>query len=88
LLKGINKQILEVTNPDSPYFERIVFFVRPSSKAIGEKELESEAKKLAVQMKKPPKEKKTVKQIAGGAFYVLLGAGAGYALSFLLANVI
>ena len=36
MLKGINKQILEVTNTESPYFERIVFFVRPDKNTVSE----------------------------------------------------
>jgi len=88
LIKGINKQILEVTNTESPYFEKIIFFVRPTSNPIGEKALENEAKKLASQVKKPPKERRTVKQLAKGAFYVFLGVGAGYALSFLISAIL
>ncbi len=88
MLKGINKQILEVTNTNSPYFEKIIFFVRPNTSAVGEKALENEAKKLASQMNKPPKEKKSFRQFAKGAVYVFLGAGAGYALSFLLSEIL
>ena len=88
MIKGINKQILEVTNTESPYFEKIIFFVRPSSAAIGEKKLESEAQKIASQIKKPPRERKTVKQIAAGTIYLLLGLGAGCALTFLISGII
>lgn len=88
MIKGINKQILEVTNTDSPYFEKIIFFVRPSSTPIGEKKLESEAQKIASQIKKPPKERKTAKQIARGTVYLLLGLGAGCALTFILSGII
>ena len=88
MIKGINKQILEVTNTDSPYFEKIIFFVRPTSAAVGEKTLKEEAEKISLKMKKPPKEKKTFKQIGMGGIYVLLGIGAGCALSFLLSGIL
>ena len=88
MIKGINKQILEVTNTDSPYFEKIIFFVRPSTPKIGEKELENEAKKFASEVKKPPREKKTFKRFAHSAVYVFLGVGAGAALSFLISSFI
>ena len=26
MIKGVSKQVLEVTNPENPYFEKIVFF--------------------------------------------------------------
>lgn len=29
MIKGVSKQVLEVTNPENPYFEKIVFFVKP-----------------------------------------------------------
>ena len=31
MIKGVSKQVLEVTNPENPYFEKIVFFVKPST---------------------------------------------------------
>ena len=29
MIKGVNKQVLEVTNTENPYFEKIIFFVKP-----------------------------------------------------------
>ena len=29
MIKGVSKQILEVTNTDNPYFEKIIFFAHP-----------------------------------------------------------
>ena len=43
MIKGINKQILEVTNTDNPYFERVIFFVRPQSAKTDEQLLKKEA---------------------------------------------
>ena len=57
MIKGINKQILEVTNTDSPYFEKIIFFVRPESMNLGEKLLKGEAEKISLEAK-PPKSRK------------------------------
>ncbi|MBE6741689.1 MAG: hypothetical protein E7570_05210 [Ruminococcaceae bacterium] len=88
MIKGINKQVLEVTNPQSPYFEKIVFFVKPASSQVEEKTLKEEAQRITEKMKKPPREKKSFKQIAAGGLYVLLGAGAGCALSFLITSII
>ena len=28
MIKGVSKQILEVTNTDNPYFDKIIFFVK------------------------------------------------------------
>ena len=34
MLKGVNKQIIEVNNPNSIYFERAVFYLRPGVKKL------------------------------------------------------
>ncbi|MFR5876668.1 MAG: hypothetical protein ACLUFN_09295 [Eubacterium sp.] len=88
MIKGINKQILEVTNTESPYFEKIIFFVRPEAQRMDERSLQKEAEKISKDMKKPPKTKRTVKQIASTFVYMLLGLGAGTALTFILNNLI
>ncbi len=84
MLKGINKQILEITNTESPYFERIVFFVRPEKSAVPESRLKKEAESLSEKIKRPPRTKKTARQRIKTAVYIVLGAGAGAALTFLM----
>lgn len=88
MIKGVNKQILEVTNPESPYFEKIIFFVKPESQKLPEQSLKKEAEKISRDAKRPPKQKKTVKQIASTLLYIGLGIGAGIALTFLVNNFI
>lgn len=88
MIKGVNKQILEVTNPESPYFEKIIFFVRPQSQKMSEQELKQEAEKISRSAKKPPRQKKSFKQIASTLLYIFLGTGAGVALTFLFNNFI
>ena len=81
MIKGINKQILEVTNPESPYFEKIIFFVTPKGLAADEKSLRREAEKISKSAKKPPKGRKTPREALLTALYILLGIGAGAAIS-------
>lgn len=88
MIKGINKQILEVTNTESPYFEKIIFFVRPEAQQMNEQALQKEAEKFSKDMRKPPKTKRSAKQIAATIVYMLLGLGAGAALTFILNNFI
>lgn len=89
MLKGVNKQILEITNTESPYFEKIIFFVRPSSQNISRDKLESEAEKISAQTKtKPPRQKFSFKRFFTIAGYSLLSAGAGVALTFLIGHII
>ena len=87
MIKGINKQVLEVTNPESPYFDKIVFFVKDSNSAFSEKTLKEEAEKISSTTQKPPKAKKSIKQILSIGAYLFLGIGAGCALGFLLSGM-
>lgn len=88
MIKGINKQILEVTNTESPYFEKIIFFVRPEAQRMSEQSLQKEADKISKEMRKPPKTKRSVRQIVSTLVYSLLGLGAGVALTFIMNNLI
>lgn len=88
MIKGVNKQILEVTNTESPYFEKIIFFVRPQSQATDEKTLRSEAVRLSKIKAKPPKERKSTKEILATIGYSLLGTGAGIAIMVLVNYVL
>lgn len=84
MIKGVNKQILEVTNTENPYFEKIIFFVKPEYKNADRKKLQKEAESLATITQKPPKiriPKKRILQIAAGSVIFTL---TGFALSFLL----
>lgn len=34
MVKGVNKQIIEVNNPDSIYFEKAVFYLKPGVRML------------------------------------------------------
>lgn len=34
MIKGVNKKIIEINNPDSIYFERAVFYLRPGVREL------------------------------------------------------
>lgn len=63
MIKGVSKQILEVTNTDNPYFEKIIFFVKPEHQSTDRKKLQKEAEAVAALKQKPPRLKLTKKQI-------------------------
>lgn len=88
MIKGINKQILEVTNTESPYFEKIIFFVKPESQQISESKLKDEAEKISNKLQRIPKSKRSPKQIACTAVFGILGIGAGLALSYIINMII
>lgn len=88
MIKGINKQILEVTNTDNPYFEKVIFFVRPQSAKTDSRLLQKEAEKIASTAQRPPKTRKTFVQKLSSALYVFLGAGAAVAIIYAVNNLI
>lgn len=89
MLKGVNKQILEITNTDSPYFEKIIFFVRSSSSDTEERKLRAEAEKISASTAvKPPKSRKTKRQIISAVCSALLSAMAGVAVVFIVNLII
>lgn len=87
MIKGVNKQILEVTNTENPYFEKIIFFVKPEYKNADRKKLQREAEALATISQKPPKIKMPKKRIFQIAMGSALFTMAGFALSFIINTI-
>lgn len=46
MIKGVNKQVVDVAEPDSAYFERVLFFVKPEFSGLGEGALRHKADAL------------------------------------------
>ncbi len=84
MIKGVNRQILEVANPESPYFDRVLFFVSAQGGAASEEELTKAAQKIAADAGRPPQTRRSKKAKWRGALYALLGVGAVGALALAL----
>ncbi len=84
MLKGVNRQILEVTNTENPYFERVIFFVKPEYRNEERSKLKREAEALCTAVQKPPKQKRTKKELVSIITKGVLFTLAGMALSYLL----
>lgn len=86
MVKGVNRQVLEIRETGSPYFERAFFFVKPEYADTDEKKLRAAAQRVLPQADKVPKsKKKRVKTI----YYWLAGllasaAGVGTAVTLAL----
>lgn len=56
MVKGVNKQIIEVKNPDSIYFEKVVFYLKPGVSVlpdeISSREIDRYIKKVGCRRKK------------------------------------
>lgn len=46
MIKGVNKKIIEINDPDSLYFERAVFYLRPNVSVLPEEIARREAERL------------------------------------------
>ena len=81
MIRGVNKQIVEVSETGNDYFERAILFVRPQAMETSDPELRRQAKSLLQSMGRPgggfPKTKplKTLVRLGAAA-----GAGATLAL--------
>lgn len=53
MLKGINRQIIEVTNTDNIYYERALLVVRPQFAGEQRRLLEKEARKMLRELSAP-----------------------------------
>lgn len=88
MIKGVNRQVLEITNTENPYFERIIFFVKPEYGNEDRAKLKKEAENYALSAGKPPKSRKTKKEIRYLIMQSILCLGAGAALTFLFSLVL
>lgn len=57
MIKGVNKQVLEINETQNGYFEKAIFFVKPEYSGMSEGKLRESAKKEVESAGKPPKRK-------------------------------
>ena len=78
MVKGVNRQVLEILDPGCEYFEKALFFVRPEYSAESESKLKGNALKSIKKSASVPKTRK--QKIKSKAFLVvelLASAGVG-----------
>lgn len=79
MIKGVNRQVVEVSDTGCDYFEKIMFFVKPEYISISESKIRENASRIAGNASAPPATK-----IVKGRFFeitksilcVLCGAAA------------
>ena len=87
MIKGINKQVLEVLEPSNDYFEKALFFVKPEYSGYSENKLKELAQNELKSVVKPPLQKSTknfknIKFIISGLSIFIFGIFLGFILSF------
>ncbi|MBQ3086172.1 MAG: hypothetical protein IJC45_02435 [Clostridia bacterium] len=86
MLKGVNRQVVEVSQTDSVYFEKILFFVKPEYYGLGEAKLREKANAAMQNAVKPPQVKKENRRKKN---WMMVGSAAGgAAVSALIAVVL
>ena len=91
MIKGINKQVLEILEPKSDYFEKALFFVKPECVNFSENKLKDLAQnELKLVLKSPTQKRiknfKNIKFVLIGFVIFLLGAFLGFILSNFIWN--
>ena len=54
MIKGVNKQVLEINETQNGFFEKAIFFVKPEYSGMGEGSLKESARKEIENAGKPP----------------------------------
>lgn len=54
MIKGVNKQVLEISETQNGFFEKAIFFVKPEYSGMGEGRLRESARKEIENAGKPP----------------------------------
>ncbi len=87
MIKGVNKQVLEITETQNGFFEKAIFFVKPEYSGMSEGKLRESAKKELENAGNPPLTKLYPQQrvktflFVGGA--LIVGVIMGLAFSAL-----
>ncbi len=89
MLKGVNRQVVEVTETDSAYFEKVLFFVKPECAYVSEKKLKGKADEMIAAAVDPPRQKSrdTKKGKRGQWVKLILAAAAGAAAAGITAVI-
>lgn len=86
MIKGVNRQILEVANTENEYFERVIFFVKPEYSTMEEKKLNFEATMYAKGNGKPPRVKRRKMEKLFSILRLVAAAGAGAGITAVIMN--
>ena len=87
MIKGVNRQVVEVRETGCDYFERIIFFVKPEYASLSEGKIRERASLIAGETPLPPPTKSKdnrLTDILKVVLGTLCGLAAGLAISFLL----
>lgn len=80
MIKGVNRQVVEVRETDCDYFERIIFFIKPEYASISEGKIRERASLIAGATPVPPPTKvktNTLTEVLKSTLCLLCGVAVG-----------
>ena len=89
MLKGVNRQVVEIPQPESDYFEKVILFVKPEFCGVSDSGLRERAASLLQNTVRPPAGmvgRRTVR--LAGFLRLALAAAAGAGLCALLTSLL
>lgn len=86
MIKGVNKQVLEINETDNSFFEKAIFFVKPEYSGFSQGRLKETAKRELLLAGAPPKQgvfcgKPLLKKCIWGGVLLLSGVVLGLLIS-------
>ena len=88
MLKGVNKQVVDVSDTGSDYFERALFFVDPKYYGLSESKLREKAQNALSGAGTPPKSKPPVPAKMRTVLCLAAAAAAGSVITLVLGFII
>ena len=80
MLKGVNRQVVEIPQPESDYFEKVILFVKPEYCGVGEAGLRERAAAVIRTAVRPPvgrTDRRTIRLAGVLRFLLAAAVGAG-----------
>lgn len=88
MIKGVNRQVVEVSETGSDYFEKALFFVNPKYYGMTDGKLRERAQTLVNSAGTPPRVKGVEKRSKAKIFIEIAASAAAGAILTLLTSVI
>ena len=87
MLKGTNRQVIEITQTDCEYFEKVMFFVKPECVNVSDGKLRERANLIAGTFNRPPATRLRRNRIVLTA-QLVAAAGAGAGVTAVIASIL
>ncbi len=88
MIKGVNKQVLEIMETQNGFFEKAIFFVKPEYSGMSEGRLRESAKKEIENAGKPPLTKSSKREKIKSLISLSTALVTGIVIGIIFSSVI